>query len=70
MKTITNAKDHDAVKRTINAPCIVVKEDASGRKVRHVPAVDCEWDCEKCGFNPRVANRRLEARYGNCKIDH
>lgn len=66
--TTISAKSHDSLKRTMNAPCLVVEFDKAGRKVRHAPAVDCEWNCENCGFNPRVMQRRL-AKYGSGKTD-
>ena len=54
-----NAKYNDAMKRTINAPC-VWKEDKDGRTIRHAPSVDCDWNCDACGWNPRERSRRLE----------
>ena len=68
VKTVLNSKAHDAVKRSINAPCLVVEFDKRGNKVRHAPSVDCEWNCDTCGFNPRVMQRRL-AKYGSGKTD-
>ena len=69
VKTVLNSKAHDAVKRSINAPCLVVEFDKRGNKVRHAPSVDCEWNCENCGFNPLVKKRRLE-KLGNRKNDN
>ena len=43
VKTVLNSKAHDAVKRSINAPCLIVEFDKRGNKVRHAPSVDCEW---------------------------
>lgn len=60
VKTVLNSKAHDAVKRSINAPCLIVEFDKRGNKVRRAPSVDCEWNCENCGFNPLVKKRRLE----------
>ena len=68
VKTVLNSKAHDAVKRSINAPCLVVEFDKRGNKVRRAPSVDCNWNCENCGFNPRVKRRRL-AKLGNCETD-
>lgn len=56
--TVISAKYHDSVKRNINAPCIEKRENGH-RIVRFVPSVDCDFDCENCGFNPRVKERRL-----------
>lgn len=67
--TTISAKNHDSLKRTMNAPCLVIELDKAGRKVRRVPAVDCEWNCENCGFNPRVKQRRL-AKLETCKTNH
>ena len=68
-KTTLDAKWNDSMKRTINAPCLVLEPDKAGRMIKHAPAVDCEWDCENCGFNPKVMQRRL-AKIGNRKNDH
>lgn len=66
--TVLSAKSHDSMKRSMNAPCLFVELDKAGRKIRHAPAVDCEWNCENCGFNPLVKQRRL-AKIGSRKND-
>lgn len=67
--TVISARSHDNMKRTINAPCLFFEVDKSGHTIRHAPAVDCDWNCENCGFNPKVMQRRL-AKIGNRKNDH
>lgn len=67
--TVISARSHDSMKRTINAPCLFTEEGKGGHIIRHAPAVDCDWNCENCGFNPRVKERRL-AKIGNRKNDH
>ena len=66
--TVLSARSHDNMKRTINAPCLFLEEGKDGHIIRHAPAVDCEWNCDTCGFNPRVMQRRL-AKYGSGKTD-
>lgn len=53
-----SARAHDSLKRSINAPCLFI-ERVKGQETRRAPAVDCEWNCDTCGFNPQVKERRL-----------
>ena len=57
--TVISARSHDSLKRSMNAPCLFLEEGKDGHMIRHAPAVDCEWNCDHCGFNPRVKERRL-----------
>ena len=66
--TVISAHCHDSLKRSMNAPCLYLEEGKGGHIIRHAPAVDCEWDCDHCGFNPRVKERRL-AKLGHRKTD-
>ena len=66
--TVISAHCHDSLKRSMNAPCLFLEEGKGGHIIRHAPAVDCEWDCDHCGFNPRVKERRL-AKLGYRKTD-
>ena len=52
--TVISARSHDNLKRSMNAPCLFCEVDKNGHTIRHAPAVDCEWNCDTCGFNPRV----------------
>lgn len=66
--TVISARSHDNLKRSMNAPCLFCEVDKNGHTIRHAPAVDCEWNCDTCGFNSRVMQRRL-AKYGSGKTD-
>lgn len=45
-----------STKQRILAPCGYINEDG-----KHAwPAVDCEYNCEACGWNPKEAKRRVE----------
>lgn len=51
-------------KRVSRAPCGgTVTED--GEEYEVFPAVDCDLECEKCGWNPAVRQARIERRAGN-----
>ncbi len=57
--------DTDGVKYLVNAPCVVIGEN----KEKSVPCVDCLWNCEYCGWNPRERERRLkEGRWVHGKL--
>lgn len=48
-------------KDIIHAPCAYEGwSDMLKRDTRFYPAVDCDYDCEHCGWNPVVALRRKE----------
>jgi hypothetical protein len=47
-------------KQKINAPCsFMVWSETQQRDIKVYPAVDCDLKCDKCGWNPEVAGRRL-----------
>ena len=56
--------DVDGVKFLVNAPCV----ELHGQK-KSAPMVDCMWDCENCGWNPKEKERRLkEGRFVKGKL--
>ena len=44
---------HVYMRTLINAPCVTQKD---GKK--SAPCVDCDWNCDACGWNPRELTRR------------
>ncbi len=48
-------------KESIHAPCSYMGwNEALLRDEKFWPAVDCEYKCDSCGWNPIVASRRKE----------
>jgi hypothetical protein len=48
-------------KRVSNAPCGCQVQNG-GEEYQEFPAVDCDLECEKCGWNPAVRRARIERR--------
>lgn len=47
-------------KRLIRAPCVYTKwNEAQQREAELYPAVFCSHECDKCGWNPKVAAARI-----------
>ena len=48
-------------KAAISAPCVYEAWDNVRRKnVPAYPAVNCEYHCSHCGWNPEIAQKRVE----------
>ena len=52
-------------KYDIDAPCIYTKKSVSrttGDEITetYVPSVDCDFQCDSCGWNPKEKSRRIE----------
>ena len=44
----------------LDTPCVYMEWDAILEKDRpRKPAVDCNLDCDHCGWNPEVAQKRI-----------
>jgi len=47
-------------KRSIRAPCVYnIWSDVKNREIEWYPAVSCSCECDKCGWNPKVAAARI-----------
>lgn len=47
-------------KATVSAPCGYRTKSLTGKTEVFYPAVDCAYDCDSCGWNPREARRRMK----------
>ena len=57
---VSDAEDRK-VKRTILAPCVYkAKNDLTNKIQDFYPAVNCDYRCDCCGWNPEVAKARVE----------
>lgn len=55
-----NAKQERMDKRKIQAPCAFKAPDPrTGRLRDYYPAVACPRDCDHCGWNPEVKEKRV-----------
>lgn len=53
-------------KARVSAPCGYRTKSLSGKTEVFYPAVDCAYDCDTCGWNPKEAKRRI--RFGHWEI--
>lgn len=42
------------LKMSLDMPCVMV----GNHRVKSAPAVDCNWDCRNCDWNPKEHERR------------
>ena len=61
---MSEAKENKALsdlKRNVNAPCVFLgRDERNGEKRMFYPAVNCEFGCDACGWNPEERRRRLK----------
>lgn len=58
-------QDDRLMKAGLRVPCRCAGRNGAGRKSgEHYPAVNCEFRCEECGWNPEVKERRLRRMFG------
>jgi len=61
---LSEAKENKALsdlKRNVNAPCVFLgRDERNGEKRMFYPAVNCEFGCDACGWNPEEKRRRLK----------
>lgn len=47
-------------KAFLKAPCGYLGVNRKGEPERKYPGVDCYYDCDSCGWNPKEAERRMK----------
>lgn len=54
-------KEEQATKRNTKAPCVFTSFSSRYQKdIEVYPAVFCTFNCDSCGWNPTVAEKRLQ----------
>lgn len=56
-------RENDKIKKEISAPCKYMRTLENGKQKVSYPAVDCDFQCTHCGWNPVVAKRRIAERF-------
>lgn len=61
MKKEMTVADEQKELESRHPPCATSEwNERQNRTVWHKPPVDCVFNCEACGWNPEVANRRIK----------
>ena len=66
------AKKHTGISysQQLKMPCLFPwHSDVSGRDVLSKPSVDCEKQCDSCGWNPKEAARRFREGQMELRVD-